>query len=83
MSAGTGRGYPLGLSGNEIPLLARVLSVVDSYDAMTNDRVYRKALSETDAVAEIVRNSGSQFDPNITEIFVQVILHASAFAKVT
>lgn len=76
-----GRGYPLGLSGSEIPLLSRVLSVVDSYDAMTNDRVYRKALSESEAVAEIVRNSGSQFDPNISEVFVQIILDASAFSR--
>jgi diguanylate cyclase (GGDEF)-like protein/PAS domain S-box-containing protein len=75
-----GRGYPLGLAGNDIPLLSRVLSVVDSYDAMTNDRVYRKALSEQDAVAEIVRNSGSQFDPAITEIFVQVILNAAVLS---
>ena len=75
-----GRGYPLGLTGSEIPLLSRVLSVVDSYDAMTNDRVYRKALSESEAVAEIVRNAGSQFDPEITEVFVQIILSASAFS---
>jgi diguanylate cyclase (GGDEF)-like protein/PAS domain S-box-containing protein len=74
-----GRGYPLGLAGNDIPLLARVLSVVDSYDAMTNDRVYRKALSETEAVAEIVRNAGSQFDPTITEIFVQIIAGAPSY----
>ena len=72
-----GRGYPLGLAGNDIPLLSRVLSVVDSYDAMTNDRVYRKALPENEAVAEIVKNSGSQFDPAITEIFVRVVLNAA------
>ena len=76
-----GRGYPLGLSGNEIPLLSRVLSVVDSYDAMTNDRVYRKALTEKDAVAEIVRNSGSQFDPTITEIFVRVVLNTAVLSQ--
>lgn len=70
-----GRGYPLGLAGQDIPLLSRVLSVVDSYDAMTNDRVYRKALSETEAIAEISKNAGSQFDPAITEIFIQIVMN--------
>ncbi len=64
-----GKGYPRGLKGEEIPLVSRILSVVDAFDAMTEDRVYRKAMSREDAVAEIRRNSGTQFDPTIVEIF--------------
>jgi diguanylate cyclase (GGDEF)-like protein/PAS domain S-box-containing protein len=66
-----GTGYPLGLSQNQIPLLARILSVVDAYDAMTEDRVYRKALTKEMAMAELRRHSGTQFDPQIVEIFLK------------
>lgn len=69
-----GKGYPQGLAGADIPLLSRVLSIVDSYDAMTSDRVYRKAMSQDDAIAEIQKNAGRQFDPNIAEVFVQKVL---------
>jgi HD-GYP domain-containing protein (c-di-GMP phosphodiesterase class II) len=69
-----GGGYPGGLAGEEIPLLSRVIAVVDSYDAMTQDRPYRKALSKEVAVNEIVTNSGSQFDPNIAHVFVEKVL---------
>ncbi|MEA4895547.1 MAG: diguanylate cyclase [Oscillospiraceae bacterium] len=69
-----GKGYPQGLFGEEIPVLSRILSVVDSYDAMTNDRVYRKAIPEEDARAEILNNAGTQFDPRIAKIFVHEIL---------
>ena len=68
-----GKGYPQGLKGNEIPLLSRVLSVVDAYDAMTEDRVYRKALSHEEAVKEIISNAGSQFDPTVALSFVRLI----------
>jgi response regulator RpfG family c-di-GMP phosphodiesterase len=64
-----GRGYPLGLSGNEIPLIARIISVADTYDAMTSDRAYRRALPHDVAVAELDRCSGSQFDPDISQMF--------------
>ena len=64
-----GKGYPRGLKGEEIPLVSRILSVVDAFDAMTEDRVYRKAMSREDAIAEIRSNSGTQFDPTIVEIF--------------
>lgn len=67
-----GKGYPGGLSGNEIPLLSRIISVVDAYDAMTQDRVYRKALPIDTAIEEIMRNAGTQFDPEIARLFVQV-----------
>lgn len=68
-----GTGYPLGLTANEIPIECRVLSIVDSYDAMTNNRPYRGALSPEIAINEIVSCSGSHYDPNLVNIFTQVI----------
>lgn len=68
-----GSGYPQGLSGKDIPLLSRVISIVDAYDAMTNDRTYRKALAKEAAIAEISDNSGSQFDPEISKLFLTLI----------
>jgi diguanylate cyclase (GGDEF)-like protein len=68
-----GTGYPRGLKGEEIPVRARILTVVDSYDAMTNTRVYRKALPKSVALAEIKKNAGSQFDPEMTKIFVSIL----------
>lgn len=65
-----GCGYPQGLKGDSIPLLSRVLSIVDAYDAMTQDRPYRSAMSHEEAVAEIVRCSGTQFDPEIARILI-------------
>lgn len=66
-----GKGYPSGLTRNEIPLSSRIISVVDAYDAMTQDRPYRKAMSKEEAIAEIKRNSGTQFDPEIVPFFLQ------------
>jgi len=68
-----GGGYPRKLRGNEIPVLCRILSIADAYDAMTNDRVYRKAMTKEAAVDEIRLNSGTQFDPEITTIFLNVL----------
>ncbi len=65
-----GKGYPRGLVGEEIPLSARILAVVDAYDAMTHDRPYRRALSEQEAREELKINSGTQFDPQIVDIFL-------------
>jgi HD-GYP domain-containing protein (c-di-GMP phosphodiesterase class II) len=65
-----GTGYPHGLSADEIPVEARVLAVADAYDAMTNDRPYRAALSHEEAVAEVERCAGTQFDPRIAQTFV-------------
>jgi HD-GYP domain-containing protein (c-di-GMP phosphodiesterase class II) len=68
-----GRGYPLGLAGNDIPLIARIISVADTYDAMTSDRAYRRALPHEVTVSEIERCSGTQFDPDIAGIFTERI----------
>lgn len=66
-----GKGYPRGISGNDIPLYSRVIGVVDAYEAMTADRVYRKALSSEIAIAELKRCAGTQFDPTIVELFIE------------
>ena len=66
-----GNGYPDGISGKDIPLEARILCVADTYDAMTSDRPYRKALPHEEAVAEIIRFKGSQFDPEIVDAFLK------------
>jgi diguanylate cyclase (GGDEF)-like protein/putative nucleotidyltransferase with HDIG domain len=68
-----GRGYPRGLKGRRIPVTARVLSVADAYSAMTNDRPYRLAMSREEAVEELQRGAGTQFDPRVVEAFVQVL----------
>jgi len=67
------KGYPRGVKGKEIPLLSRILAVVDAIDAMTNDRIYRKAISKEEAITEIKRNAGSQFDPEVVKAFIEVI----------
>ncbi|NLT11879.1 MAG: diguanylate cyclase [Clostridiaceae bacterium] len=68
-----GSGYPEGLTGDQIPFLSRVLTVVDSFDAMTFDRPYKAAMSYTDAIAELRSNKGRQFDPDIVESFIRII----------
>lgn len=68
-----GRGYPLGLRGEEIPAECRILAVVDAYDAMTNDRPYAKARSREEALEEITASAGSQFDPHAVEVFLEVV----------
>lgn len=69
-----GSGYPNRLKGKEIPLEARIICVADSYDAMTTDRSYRKGLSKEDAIKELLRCAGTQFDPNIVDVFVNQVL---------
>ncbi len=64
-----GRGYPLGLRGEGVPLIARIIAVADTYDAMTSDRAYRRALPHEVALGEIDRCSGSQFDPDVAQHF--------------
>ena len=68
-----GSGYPEGLAGESIPLLSRILAVVDAYDAMTENRPYRKAMAKEIAIAEIIKNAGTQFDPVVANIFIEII----------
>ena len=65
-----GSGYPDGLAGADIPLLSRILAVADAFEAMTADRVYRPAMSNKVAVNELVNHAGTQFDPEIVEVFL-------------
>jgi putative nucleotidyltransferase with HDIG domain len=67
-----GSGYPLGISGDKLLLESRILSVADSYDAMTSDRPYRKALPAEVALREIETHAGSQFDPVVAKTFVEL-----------
>jgi diguanylate cyclase (GGDEF)-like protein len=68
-----GAGYPLQLKGEEIPLECRILAIVDAFDAMTNDRPYRKALSGQEAVNRLIKAAGIQFDPFLVEEFIKTI----------
>lgn len=69
-----GTGYPRGLRGEEIPLLARIITLVDAYDAMISRRPYRLPLSVDEAKAELRRCAGSQFDPFLTRLFLEKVL---------
>jgi HD-GYP domain-containing protein (c-di-GMP phosphodiesterase class II) len=75
-----GKGYPNGLKENEIPLFSRIISVCDSYEAMTADRPYRKALDYKVAIAELNRCAGSQFDKELVEIFIKSIVEKEHLA---
>ncbi len=75
-----GKGYPCGLAGEEIPLPARIFAVVDTFDAMANDRPYRRALPLEDALAEIRSGAGTQFDPQVVRAFVSLVNHLDAAA---
>jgi HD-GYP domain-containing protein (c-di-GMP phosphodiesterase class II) len=68
-----GNGYPRRLKEESIPLLCRIISVVDAYDAMTNDRAYRKAISKNEAMKELEVNAGTRFDPRIVKVFLNLI----------
>jgi len=68
-----GAGYPDGLTGEQIPLGARIIAISDSYDSMTSDRPYRRPLTNGDAKEELVKNAGKQFDPNIVSVFLEVL----------
>jgi putative nucleotidyltransferase with HDIG domain len=75
-----GNGYPSGKAGEEIPLEARVLAVADAFDAMTSNRPYRRALTHDQAVAEVERCAGTQFDPQIARLFLELFAEAELAA---
>jgi diguanylate cyclase (GGDEF)-like protein/PAS domain S-box-containing protein len=70
-----GKGYPQGLKGKDISKMARILSVVDSYDVMTHERPYKKAISPAEAVIELKACAGKQFDPKIVDLFIKLIMN--------
>jgi HD-GYP domain-containing protein (c-di-GMP phosphodiesterase class II) len=67
-----GRGYPAGLKGEAIPLGARIVAIADTYDAITSSRAYRRARGQEAALAEIERCSGTQFDPDLAGLFLEI-----------
>jgi putative nucleotidyltransferase with HDIG domain len=73
-----GTGYPSGKAGEEIPVEARVLAIADAFDAMTSDRPYRRALTREQALAEVERCAGTQFDPGIARVFLKVFGETAA-----
>jgi len=68
-----GKGYPSGLAGKNIPLLARIIAIADAHDAMTTSRPYRDAMSSEDAIEELQKGAGAQFDPDLVDIFLKVL----------
>jgi HD-GYP domain-containing protein (c-di-GMP phosphodiesterase class II) len=68
-----GSGYPLGLKGNEIPLESRVIAIADAYEAMTAGRPHRAAMSKKEAIGELKKCSGTQFDPYLVKRFIEVV----------
>ena len=68
-----GSGYPRGIKGEDIPMQARIINVADSYEAMTSDRPYRKALSKDQAIAKLSECAGTQFDPSIVGVFIRTM----------
>ena len=73
-----GGGYPDGLAGGDIPLLARMFSLVDVYDALTSERPYKRAWTHADAVTELQKQAGSQFDPHLVPLFLAALTEAAA-----
>jgi HD-GYP domain-containing protein (c-di-GMP phosphodiesterase class II) len=73
-----GKGYPKGLSADEIPIEASILSVADAYEAMTSDRVYRAAIGPERAREELIEHSGTQFNPTVVEAFLYALDHEGA-----
>src|SRR6185312_2915418 len=68
-----GSGYPEGLSGQQIPLGARIIAVADAYDTITSERIYKKAHTPAAALAELQRCAGTQFDPELVRLFVEAV----------
>ncbi len=76
-----GTGYPDGIGGGEVSLLTRIITIADSYDAMTSRRNYRRNMTTPEAVGELRRCAGTQFDPQLVEVFAGVVLSASSLYK--
>jgi len=76
-----GMGYPDGLKGEEIPIESRIISIVDAYDVMRNGRPYKKKMTREEAIEELRKCSGTQFDPALVEIFIEKVLHEEGEAK--
>jgi HD-GYP domain-containing protein (c-di-GMP phosphodiesterase class II) len=68
-----GKGYPDGLGGNDLNLLTKIITVADSYDAMTSKRIYRQNLEFKEAIVELHRCAGSQFDPEVVQVFTEIL----------
>jgi HD-GYP domain-containing protein (c-di-GMP phosphodiesterase class II) len=68
-----GTGYPQGLKGEDIPLLARIISIADTYEVMTSDRPYKQARNHNEIIAEIQQCAGTHFDPELVQIFLEII----------
>ncbi|MBF0544873.1 MAG: GAF domain-containing protein [Candidatus Riflebacteria bacterium] len=77
-----GKGYPEGLKGDKIPLLARIVCVADSYDAMTSKRAYRDNIGRGAAMSELINCAGSQFDPSVVEAFIQILKDESMLIEI-
>jgi diguanylate cyclase (GGDEF)-like protein len=73
----SGHGYPFGLRGNDIPLGARIVAIADAYDAMTNDRPYKRAMSHGKAIEELRRHAGTQFDPELVTLFCDLFANVA------
>ncbi|MBN2073196.1 MAG: HD domain-containing protein [Actinobacteria bacterium] len=68
-----GSGYPRGLKGHRIPLLSRIISIVDSYDVMRSKKPYKDAINKEEAITQMVENSGTRYDPDLVKIFISII----------
>lgn len=77
-----GTGYPLGLKGKDIPVEDRILAIADAYDAMTNDRPYREAMSAEQGFTELLLYAGRQFDPSLVELFIEIVKEENDLKKI-
>jgi diguanylate cyclase (GGDEF)-like protein len=73
-----GRGYPKGLKGEEIPLISRIITIADSFDAMTSERPYKRKMSAAEAIEEIKKHAGKQFDPDLARVFIEKVIPINA-----
>ena len=76
-----GKGYPFGLAGDNIPFIARVITIIDSYDVMTHTRAYKTAMGSLEAIQEIYDQTGQQFDPHLSKVFIKLITNKSNIKK--